>query len=122
MKDFSEKTYGLKTWSDAPFGSPSHDGTKVVYLKANDAGNVGTPTLLDLNTGKETALTADTVTDSNGLSGSFWTPDGTWFVFTDFTAATPLSRALNVTLKDQKIRDVSDPALPAASQMYAFLK
>jgi len=122
LKDFTEKTFEVSTWSDVPFGSPSPDGTKVVYLKANDAADAGIPTLLDLNTGVETALTADTVTDSYGLSGSFWTPDSSWFVFTDFTAATPLSRSLNVTLTDQKIRDISDSALPAASQMYAFLK
>ncbi len=122
LKDFTEKTYELKTWSDSPFGMPSRDGTKVMYLKANDAGDAGIPMLLDLNTGAETALTTDTVTDSYGLSGSFWTPDSTWFVFEDFTAATPLSRSLNVTLKDQKIRDISDPALPVESQMYAFLK
>lgn len=122
LKDFSEKTYAVKTFSDAPYGMPSPDGTKVVYLKANDKGDAGIPTLLDLNTGAETALTTDTVTDSSGMLGSFWTPDGTWFVFEDFTAATPLSRALNVTLTDQHIRDISDPALPAAYQVYSIVK
>ncbi|MFH0829029.1 MAG: hypothetical protein V1907_02525 [Candidatus Kerfeldbacteria bacterium] len=122
LKDFSDKVYPVKTWSDGPFGVPSPDGTKVVYLKANDAGNAGIPTVIDLNSGEESALTSDTVTDTSGIAASMWTPDNSWFIFTDFSSGTAIYRGLNVTEKSQKIRDIVDPLLTETNQLYAFLK
>lgn len=121
MKDFAERTYPLAGWSDSPYGMPSPDGTKIVYLKADASGAKGIPTLLNLDSGVETQLTNETVSDSSGLSGSFWTPDGVWFVFTDYSSDQPRSRAVNATATNQHIRDITDPILPSTYQLYAFL-